>query len=128
MSATETKVVQREHDSARGTFGSYLLGFILSIFFTIYAYIAATGHKFSSRPMTAFLLGLGVLQFVVQLWFFLHIGRETKPRWKRLTLVLMMFFVVVVVLGSIWIMYNLNYRMSPQQINQYMNNQAGEGF
>jgi hypothetical protein len=35
--------------------------------------------------------------------------------------------VLILVFGSIWIMNNLNYRMTPEQINTYMNNQGG-GF
>jgi cytochrome o ubiquinol oxidase operon protein cyoD len=68
---------------------------------------------------------------VVQLFFFLHLGSETKPRWKLLTLFLMLIFAMIVLLGSIWIMYNLNYRMmrmSPQQINSYMTDQASSGY
>jgi hypothetical protein len=35
--------------------------------------------------------------------------------------------VSILVFGSLWIMGNLNYRMSPQQMNTYMTDQGG-GF
>jgi len=115
-------------DAERGTPRSYTIGFALSIILTLVAYIARVKHVLSGKGLMAVLLGLAVVQFVVQLFFFLHIGRETKPRWKLLMLFLMIIFVLIVVLGSLWIMYNLNYRMSPEQINQYMKNQAGTGL
>jgi len=110
------------------TFHGYLMGFILSVGFTLWAYVSVVYHSFNGHVLLAWLLGLAVAQFMVQLVYFLHVGAETKPRWKRLTILLMIFFVLVVVLGSIWIMYNLNYRMSPKQMEQYMSQQAGSGF
>lgn len=110
------------------SFRTYLTGFILSVGFTLWAYVSVVYHSFSGRLLLAWLLGLAVLQFVVQMLFFLHLGAETKPRWKRLTVLLMIVFVLIVILGSIWVMYNLNYHMSRQRVNQYMQQQAGEGF
>lgn len=112
----------------RTTLRSYIFGFILSIGLTLWAYVSVVYHSFSGKALLAWLLGLAVVQFFVQMIFFLHIGSETKPRWRRLTLLMMITVVLIVVLGSIWIMYNLNYRMSPQQINQYMQDEAGSGL
>jgi len=128
MDNSAQKVIHAEHDTARGTLRSYATGFVLSIVFTLAAYFSVVRHVFSGKFLLLILLVLAVIQFFVQIFYFLHIGKETKPRWRVLTLFLMIFFVLVVVLGSIWIMYNLNYRMSPMRINQYMSQQAGEGF
>lgn len=122
------KIVYAKHDTERGTLASYTTGFVLSIIFTVWAYLSVIRHVFSAKLLVVWLLVLAVVQFVVQLLFFLHIGKESKPRWRRLTLVLMLVFVLIVVLGSIWIMYNLNVRMTPAQVNQYMSQQAGSGF
>lgn len=113
---------------AHGTMAQYINGFVLSILLTLIAYFAAVKHLWSTKILMAVLLLLAVVQFAVQLVFFMHIGQEAKPRWKRLTIVLMMVFALIVVLGSIWIMYNLNYRMSPDQINTYMQHQVNSGF
>jgi cytochrome o ubiquinol oxidase operon protein cyoD len=55
--------------------------------------------------------------------FFLHVGSERKPRWKIGVMVLMLCFVLILVVGSIWIMNNLNYRMTQRQVQQYLNSQ-----
>jgi cytochrome o ubiquinol oxidase subunit IV len=57
--------------------------------------------------------------------FFLHLGRETRPRWKLAVFLFMLGVILILVFGSLWIMTNLNYRMMPKQMVQYMNSQAG---
>lgn len=125
MSVTVSKhETNREH----GTYASYITGFLLSIFLTMVAYVAVVQHIFSGYGIVALIVGLALVQFLVQLFFFLHLGRETKPRWKMLVLSFMIMIVLILVLGSLWIMYNLNYRMmprTPQQINNYMKQQDG---
>lgn len=72
---------------------------------------------------------LGILafgQFVVQLVYFLHLGTEQKPRWKLLVFWFMIVVVLIVVVGSLWIMYNLNYNMIMPPEN--MNIQTQKGF
>lgn len=112
----------------RQTLRSYISGFVLSIVLTLAAYFMATHHSFRDITLIEILVELAIVQFLVQMFFFLHLGRETKPRWRLLTVVLMIVFVLIVVLGSIWIMYNLSYRMSPAQMEQYMQRQSNEGL
>lgn len=123
-----SNIVHGHMDTDRGTLGSYVTGFILSIGLTLVAYFAAIKHVVSGQALIAVLLGLAVVQFAVQLFFFLHIGKETKPRWKLLVLFMMIIAVLIVVIGSIWVMYSLNDRMNPDQINHYMKSQADSGL
>lgn len=111
-----------------GNLPSYIFGFASSIILTLIAYFLATKHVFSGYVLITVLIELAIVQFTIQLYFFLHFGKGKSAGWKLLTLVLMVFFVVVLVLGSIWIMNSLNYNMSPQHINQYMQQQSAEGF
>jgi cytochrome o ubiquinol oxidase operon protein cyoD len=113
--------------TAEGSLKTYLSGFVLSIVFTLTAYELVVQRKFSVDIIIAAIVGLALFQFLIQLLFFLHLGRERKPRWKLFVLFFMIMVVLILVFGSIWIMNNLNYRMTPQQQNQYMNNQGG-GF
>jgi cytochrome o ubiquinol oxidase subunit IV len=66
---------------------------------------------------------LAVVQFVVQMVYFLHVGSERKPRWKAMVMWLMLVVVLILVVGSVWIMNNLNYRMSEDQVRQYLKSQ-----
>jgi cytochrome o ubiquinol oxidase operon protein cyoD len=91
----------------------YLVGFGLSLVFTLNAYIAVT--QTDKGAMTSslfiFLVVLAISQLVVQVFFFLHLGKESKPRWNGLAFITMIMVVLFIVVGSIWIMNNLNYNM-----------------
>ena len=120
-------LAQMPPEKTKGLLGSYVIGFVLSIALTLLAYFGVTEGWFDGgTPMVA-LLVLAVAQLVVQLFFFLHVGRETRPRWKLMMLYLTILTVLIVVIGSLWIMYNLNYRMTPQMVEEYIESQNG-GF
>jgi cytochrome o ubiquinol oxidase operon protein cyoD len=106
------------------TLKSYVSGYVASLCLTVAAYLLVSRHALSTRwILIAMVVGLALTQFLVQLVFFLHLGRETKPRWKLAVFLFMILIVGILVFGSLWIMNNLNYRMTPAQINQYMNSQ-----
>jgi cytochrome o ubiquinol oxidase operon protein cyoD len=98
-------------NEAHGTTRSYTIGFILSIVFTLAAYFSVTEHIFSGNLLLAILFGLALIQFFIQLVFFLHLGKESKPRWNLTIFSFMILVVVMIVAGSIWIMKNLDYHM-----------------
>ncbi len=126
MSKTSTTV--SIHDSEHGTLRSYIVGFVSSVVLTLIAYLLVISHRYTDRStIVAAIIGLALVQFIVQIVFFLHLGKETKPRWKLFVFLFMVMVVLILVFGSLWIMNNLNYRMTPQQMDQYMNDQGG-GF
>jgi len=104
---------------------NYITGFIASLGLTLMAYLAVTQEAFSRNILIAFITGLALVQFIVQMVFFMHIGNETKPRWKLLVFLFMILVVFILVAGSLWIMNNLNYRMSPEDMDSYMRSQQG---
>lgn len=120
-------MIVAEHETSEGSLKSYVSGFVLSIILTLGAYLMVIHHSFTADRIVGVIVGLALCQFLVQMLFFLHLGKETKPRWKLFVLLFMITVVLILVFGSIWIMNNLNYRMTPEQINTYMNNQGG-GF
>ncbi|HVX58500.1 MAG TPA: cytochrome o ubiquinol oxidase subunit IV [Candidatus Saccharimonadales bacterium] len=121
----------REEQRSHGSLTSYTVGFILSLVLTLGAYFLTQHHVNSGHVspsdsvMKIALLALAVAQLYVQLFFFLHLGREAKPRWRSMAFAFALLVVLIVVIGSLWIMDNLNYRMSPQQINNYLKDQNG---
>jgi cytochrome o ubiquinol oxidase operon protein cyoD len=118
-------IVVSKHNAEHGSLRTYVTGFALSIFLTISAYLLVVQGHYSSTLIVAVIIILAIVQFLIQMFFFLHLGKEAKPRWKLYVLIFMIIIVLTLVIGSIWIMNNLNYRMSPQQMNTYMNNQSG---
>lgn len=63
------------------------------------------------------LLLLALAQAVVQLIFFMHLGVEEKPRWNLITFWLLALMVFVIIAGSIWIMYHLDYNVMPDMVH-----------
>lgn len=84
-----------------------------------------THQRLTADTVIGIILGLAVVQLFVQLIFFLHLGRESRPRWNLAMLLFAFMIIGIVAGGSLWIMSNLNVRMTPQQINKYMNDQDG---
>ncbi len=121
----KTAVITRsDTSSSKLKLSTYVTGYLLSVGLTLCAYLLVT-HQNNSHywfVITAIAI-LAIIQFLVQLSFFLHISFASKERWRIVVLVFMITIVLILVVGSIWIMNNLNYRMTPQQMNTYMQDQ-----
>ncbi len=105
--------------SLRTQYLSYTIGYALSLIFTLNAYIAVTqSNSGLNAGLLALVVGLAVAQLVVQLVFFLHLGRESKPRWNGVAFVTMCMVVFFIVAGSIWIMNSLDYNMMGDHVDQ----------
>ncbi|MES2006501.1 MAG: cytochrome o ubiquinol oxidase subunit IV [Patescibacteria group bacterium] len=97
------------------TLHAYILGFILSIGLTLFAFSMVqmhldSGHVAPSHEVAIpALITLAIAQLLVQLILFLHLGREQKPRWNLIALCFALFVVTVVVGGSLWIMNHLHH-------------------
>ena len=105
---------------------SYIIGFVLSVITTFLAYSFVVNEMWSSDVLVYVVLAIAVVQLVVQVVFFLHIGRGSK--WKLITFLFTLLIIAIVVVGSIWIMQNLNYNMmdmSPDEMKQYMHEHEG---
>src|SRR5882672_6710068 len=101
----------------------YIIGFILSLILTITAYLVVVTHILIGWVIVFVILMLAVIQLLVQLFFFLHLGQESKPRWNTIFFISTICMILVLVIGSIWIMNHLNYNMTFKQRNQYIQNQ-----
>lgn len=106
---------------------SYIYGFVLSLALTLAAYFVATHHVLWGAPAVGVLIAFALLQFAVQIFFFLHVGSAPASRERLVVLGFATVVVLILVSGSLWIMFTLNGRMMPSeaQMTQYMNDQQG---
>jgi cytochrome o ubiquinol oxidase subunit IV len=116
----------------QATLKGYLVGFGLSLALTVMAFMFVNAHltsqhsEFSHQALVIMLAVFALTQFIVQLVFFLHLGSERKPQWKTLVFWFMIIIVLILVVGSVWIMQNLNYNMmSPEETMMYMKEHQG---
>ncbi|HVQ44827.1 MAG TPA: cytochrome o ubiquinol oxidase subunit IV [Candidatus Saccharimonadia bacterium] len=123
-----TSAPQPQPETAQGSVGSYVLGFALSLAFTLTAYALAANHALPSRTLVTVVLGLGVMQLIVQLALFLHLGKGSKPQWNVSVFSFALLVIVILVGGSLWIMTNLNYHMiSPTDTDRAIIHDEGVG-
>ncbi len=105
----------------------YILGYTVSVLFTLSAFFLVKNTVFTRNVLEYVVASLAISQFIIQIVFFLHLFNERNPRFRLLVFLLMLAIVLILVVGSLWIMANLNHNMTlPSQI-RYMNNQGG-GF
>lgn len=97
-------------EEKHGSLQTYVLGFIMSILLTLAAYYLVVGHFLTDWVLDYAIVSLSVVQILVQLLFFLHLGNEPKPYWNLLVFLFMVLVVAIIVIGSLWIMYELDYR------------------
>lgn len=113
-----------EHSKTRSA-APYVTGFVLSLILTLAAYMLVANHLLAGYWLIGCIAVLAVAQFVVQMLFFLHLADEQKPRWNLMSFMFALLVVVIVVFGSVWIMYYLDYhhgemRMTPEQTEKHI--------
>ncbi len=109
----------------------YVSGALGAALATGLVYVAAVAEWFTSTASLAvFALVMAAAQLVVQLITFLHLGEETAPRWKTYSFLFTFLMALVIIVGSIWIMMNLDYnmQMTPEQMDSFMLKQNKKGF
>ena len=101
------------HHGWNVSFKPLVIGFLLSLILTLAAYRIAAHYHLMNAVLAVTIVGLGIIQALLQLFFFMHLGLEAKPRWNIMMFLYMVLLVVILVGGSLWIMHNLNYHMMP---------------
>ena len=106
------------------TRGSYALGYGLSLLLTLAAFGVVFSGAQSFEIVMPVIVVLAVGQLFVQLIFFLHLDRKSS-HWNAGALALTALIVLLIVGGTLWIMYNLNLNMAmdPAQVAAYMHDQ-----
>lgn len=112
------------------TLARYIIGFALSLVLTLAAYFYVI---LGANPawLLVVLGALAITQMIVQLVFFFHFGDETGVNFKLWSLFFMLILLLILVVGSIWVMVHLNenmMHMSPAEKTNYMMNQHSKGF
>lgn len=106
----------------------YVIGFVLSIILTLGAYILVE-YKIATGVAVVILLAiLALSQAVVQLLFFLHLTFKHESKWRFIAFVSMLVVLIIIVAGSIWIMYHLDYNMMNMphdQLQQRLDKETG---
>ncbi len=92
---------------------SYVTGFALSLVFTLIPYYLVANHRVAGTKLLFTILSFAFVQLIVQLAFFLHLGRGPAPKWNLYFFAGTVGVIMIVVGGSIIIINNLHRNLSP---------------
>ena len=100
------------HD--HGTYKSYFTGFVLSVILTAIPFALVMAGGLESRVITMLLVvGFAAVQIIVHMVYFLHMNTSSDEGWTFMSLIFTIIILVVVLAGSIWVMYHMNTNMMP---------------
>lgn len=117
------EVVDEKFESSHDAVYSYITGFLLSVFLTIIPYVMVTEQMFGKMSLLIGITFFAIAQLLVQVIFFLHLPTKEKPYWNAIIFMYTLVIVLFLVIGSLWIMYNLN--MNMMEVSPFNSN---EGF
>jgi cytochrome o ubiquinol oxidase operon protein cyoD len=61
------------------------------------------------------------VQIFVHMIYFLHMNTKSEGGWTFMALLFTVVIVMITMVGSLWVMYNLNVNMMPMSIEQMQN-------
>ena len=114
-------VHHHDHTADHGSLRSYTIGFVLAVILTaIPFWLVMTKAIEKSSTMGIVLLGLAAVQIVVHMIYFLHMNSKSEGGWTMLALIFTIMVVVIMLAGSLWVMYHLNNNMMPEMSQDMM--------
>ena len=70
-------------------------------------------HALPVGSLIPVIIGVGIVQIVVHLVYFLHMNTSSSQGWNNAAFIFTVIIVGILVAGSIWVMYHLNANMMP---------------
>ncbi|HEY1942520.1 MAG TPA: cytochrome o ubiquinol oxidase subunit IV [Roseiarcus sp.] len=105
------------HGDSHSSMTTYVVGFILSLVLTALSFAAIMAGVLPKDMMMPAITVLAVIQLVVQLVFFLHLGAAPEQRNNTVVFILTTLLIAAVVGLSLWVMHNANVNMMPTQMS-----------
>ncbi|WP_454720098.1 MULTISPECIES: cytochrome o ubiquinol oxidase subunit IV [Cupriavidus] len=104
-------------DAAHGSLKGYVAGFVLSVLLTFASFGAVMLDVVPRHLGLAAIVALCVVQLLVQLVFFMHMGTARDQRQNTGIFVCSVLLIAIIVAGSLWVMHNANVNMMPTQMS-----------
>ena len=112
MTQAHTDTTAQQAKNGQKAIRLYVSGFLLSIILILAAYLLVVQHLLAGAMLYGAITVLALLQLFVQVACFLRLNARTEhDRWNLICFLFTLLIIAIVVTGSLWIMYNLNYNM-----------------
>ncbi len=108
MSQSPTVTTNREPGQLR----FYGLGFVFSILLTAVPFGLVMEGGLPREATIWIIFGAAFAQILVHLHYFLHLDVSPKSRTRVLALLLTVLIAILIIGGTAWIMYHLDYNLS----------------
>ena len=118
-----------ESHGGHGTFGSLMTGFAMAVILTVLPFGLVMGDTGLSREvLIGLIMGMGGLQIIVHLVYFLHVNKNVEQGWTLVATIFSVIILVIVLIGSLWVMHNMNQNMMPMpDMDEMMSLQSQQG-
>lgn len=111
-----------EDTGSHSTLKGYMTGFVLAVILTVIPFWLVMGKVFDKPQITAIvILAIAAVQIVVHMIYFLHMNSKLEGGWSLLALIFTLMLLVIMLTGSIWVMYHLNTNMMPVSAHDMKN-------
>ncbi|GMM60004.1 cytochrome o ubiquinol oxidase subunit IV [Novosphingobium pituita] len=107
------------HEEAHGSMRDYVIGFVLSVILTAIPFAIVMGGLITDHHTAALVIaGFAAVQIVVHMVYFLHMNGKAEGGWNLLALIFTGVVVLIILSGSLWVMYHMNTNMMPMGAEQ----------
>lgn len=99
------------YGTSKKTLSAYVSGLLLCILLTLAAFALVEKRLFTDTYLYISLATLAIVQLFVQVVCFLRLNANPEGRWNLMPFLVAILLIAILVGGTLWIMYNLNYYM-----------------
>jgi len=91
----------------------YVIGFLLSVVLTAIPFWLVMSGTLPTQTTAAIVIASAVAQILVHTVCFLHVNTSSEGGWTLLAYIFTAVLVLIVIAGSVWIMYHVHANMLP---------------
>lgn len=111
---------------SHGTMGQLMLGFALAVVLTLVPFVLVMSEIEMDRTLLiGIIMGLGAVQIIVHLVYFLHVNAKAEQGWTLAATAFSVVILGIVLVGSLWVMHNMNENMMPPMIHDNSGEMTG---
>lgn len=107
--ATHDAGAAHAHSSRR----TYVIGFLLSVMLTAIPFWLVMSGALGTTATTILITAAAIVQIFVHTVCFLHVNTRSEGGWTLMAYIFTAVIVLIVIAGSLWIMFHLNTNMMP---------------
>lgn len=109
---THHDISQPDYGTGQKKLGMYVVGIISCSILTLISFWVVMSGQLSRAEIFTVIYSSAVIQFLVQLICFLRLNTQTEQgKTNVMSLIFTGVILISIIVGSLWIMWNLNYYM-----------------